>query len=409
MKLFFSFLLIIFLAFSGYHLTFRGFKLPLFARKFYLTGTEFLFLGLLLGPEFTNVIDMETQVRLEPLTTFLLGWTGLLFGFQFEIKKIRRFPSELLFSTLLHGALTAAIVFLGVGILCFAGFGFTRIQTLITALVLCSAAVPTSQTGLALIVPKSAAYRKNMIEHLRFISGMDGVIALLVLGILFIFRPMFTVENLQWFNQGLNILMILCLYGGLFVLFGLFLIGRLAENEMVLVVIAMTLITGGSAAILNFSPLLMNFFIGLILANMVRNKDRIFNMLAGVEKPVYLLMLLFLGVNWHIGSGWFLLIAAGYSLIVTAGKIVGGYAFRSIIDPDTLPPLFGLGLLAPGGLTLAILLDIRKGFPQEVTTGIIGLILIAVIYNDLASPHILGWLAKNKPGKDPEKKQLHSS
>jgi len=50
MKIIFALLIIVFLAFSGYHLTFRGFKLPLFAREFYLTGTEFLFLGLLLGP-----------------------------------------------------------------------------------------------------------------------------------------------------------------------------------------------------------------------------------------------------------------------------------------------------------------------------------------------------------------------
>jgi len=49
MKIVFALLIIVFLAFSGYHLTFRSLKLPLFAREFYLTGTEFLFLGLLLG------------------------------------------------------------------------------------------------------------------------------------------------------------------------------------------------------------------------------------------------------------------------------------------------------------------------------------------------------------------------
>lgn len=196
--------------------------------------------------------------------------------------------------------------------------------------------------------------------------------------------------------------MILCLYTALFILFGLFFIGRLAENEMVLVVIAMTVINGGAAAILNFSPLLINFFIGLCLANMVRNKERIFNMLVGVEKPVYLLMLLFLGVNWNIGSGWFLLVAAGYSLIVAVGKIMGGFAFRSLIDPKTLPSLFGLGLLAPGGLTLAILLDIQQGFSRTTTAGVIGMALIAVIYNDLASPHFLRWLIKRKSVPDPQ-------
>jgi len=73
MKLFFAFLLIVFLAFSGYHLTFRGFRLPLFARKFYLTGIEFLFLGFLLGPQFFNLLDSATCRGLEPLSVLLLG------------------------------------------------------------------------------------------------------------------------------------------------------------------------------------------------------------------------------------------------------------------------------------------------------------------------------------------------
>ena len=194
MKLFFSLLVIVFLAFSGYHLTFKGFKLPLFARKFYLTGTEFLFLGLLLGPKFTDIIDMETFVRLEPLTAFLLGWTGLLFGFQFEIKKMRRSPLDILLCALMEGALTAAVVSLGVGLICFFCFEFTRVQTFITVLVLSAAAVPTSQAGLALISFDSSWPRKNLVGHLRYISGIDGLMAMLLLGFLFFTRPVLTVE-----------------------------------------------------------------------------------------------------------------------------------------------------------------------------------------------------------------------
>lgn len=396
MKIVFSFLLIVFLAFSGYQLTFRGFKLPLFVRKFYLTGTEFLFLGLLLGPDFTNIIDADTSVGLEPLKTFLLGWTGLLFGFQFEIKKMRRFPLDLFFSALIEGVITAAVVFLSVGAACFFGFGHTPVQSFIMALVLSTAATPTAQTGLALLVSGSSGPQKNMVGVLKYISGIDGLIAMALLGILFLFRPSLSVENLQWFSQGANVFPAVCLYAVLFILFGLFLMGRMAENEMVLVVIAMTVINGGAAAILNFSPLFTNFFIGICLANMARNKERIFNMLAGVEKPIYLLILLFLGVNWNIGSGWALFVAAGYSLIVAAGKITGGFAFARRIGPKTLPPLLGLGLLAPGGLTLAILLDVKQGFPFARIDAIIGMAMIAVIYNDLASPHFLARLIKSK-------------
>jgi hypothetical protein len=60
MKIIFALLIIILLAFSGYHISFKRLRLPLFAREFHLTGTEFLFLGLLMGPLFFNLLDAPT-------------------------------------------------------------------------------------------------------------------------------------------------------------------------------------------------------------------------------------------------------------------------------------------------------------------------------------------------------------
>lgn len=113
MKIIFALLLIIFLAFSGYHLSFRNFKLPLFARHFYMRGIEFLFLGLLLGPQYLNLIDSKAQDGLAPLAALVLGWIGLLYGFQFEIKKLRRFPLEYAAAANLQGGLTLFLVLFG--------------------------------------------------------------------------------------------------------------------------------------------------------------------------------------------------------------------------------------------------------------------------------------------------------
>lgn len=397
MKIFFTLLLLLFLAFSGYHLTFRGFKLPLFARKFYLTGTEFLFLGLLIGPQFLNLMDTQTCVKLEPLTTFLLGWIGLLFGFQFEISKLRRYPIEYLLSTLLEGLLTSSIVFAVIMAACIVGFNLSLAQSLIAALILSAAAVCTAQTGLALISPDVGPGRKNLTAFLKYMSAMDGISAMFILGAVFFFRPMLYPGDAGSPGQSVNVAIAVCLCGVLLVLFGLFLIRRLAESEMVLVVIGMTIITGGGAAVLNFSPLLANFILGFFLANLTRNKERIFNMLVGIEKPVYLLTLIFLGVYWHIDSFWFFVLAAGYSVVRALGKLGGGFSIR-YLDSELrkFSPLLGLGLLAPGGLTLAILLDFQKGFPVNFSAVILGVALPAVIYSDIISPHVL----KKVIGKD---------
>ena len=390
MKIFFTLLLILFLAFSGYHLSFRGFKLPLFAQKFYLTGTEFLFLGLLIGPQFLNLMDTRTILKLEPLATFILGWIGLLFGFQFEISKLRRYPIEYLTATLVDGVLTSTLVFTGIFAGCMIFFAFSLSYSLIISLILCAAAACTAQTGLALISMDVTGGGKNLITFLKYMSAVDGVGAMLMLGVVFLMRPIISEADGGMLIQGRNAAIILCLSGSLLTLFGLFLIGRLVEREMVLVVIGMVVIAGGSAAVLHFSPLLANFILGIFLANLTRNKERIFNMLVGIEKPVYILALIFLGVNWQIDSGWFFLLAAGYALIRAVGKFAGGFSLR-FLGPELrkFPSFIGLGLLAPGGLTLAILLDFHQGFPMEISSIILSIALPAVIYSDIISPHIL--------------------
>ena len=49
-------------------------------RFFFLTGEEFLLLGLLLGPRATSLIDQGTLTSLEPFVGLGLGYVGFVFG-----------------------------------------------------------------------------------------------------------------------------------------------------------------------------------------------------------------------------------------------------------------------------------------------------------------------------------------
>jgi len=121
-------------------------------------------------------------------------------------------------------------------------------------------------------------------------------------------------------------------------------------------------------------------------------------MLIKIEKPVYLLILVFLGATWNIGSGWFFLFAAGYSIFRFSGKFMGGFIITRISHEfKTHPRTLGLGLIDSGGLPLAILFDFQMRFPGEATSQIIGLALLAVIYNDFLSALSIRWLLKKAP------------
>lgn len=395
MKLTFALLIIIFLAFSGYHLTFRHFRLPLFARIFYLTGTEFLFLGLLLGPQFLNLVDPETQKGLAPLTALLLGWIGLLFGFQFEIKMLRRFPLEFFFGAVFEGLVTFALVFAMVYLSLVICRDIPDSFMMVVAITLAAAGGCTAQTGLAFLSPDRIAERQNTVKLLRFISSVDGLIPLLIFGLCFFYNPS-TGSGGSW-PGGLwaGILTSLGASFGLLLLFTLFISHRRFQKELILVVIGMTLLTSGLASSLKFSPLLTNFFVGFWLVNLSRDKERIYEILMNVEKPTYLLLLVFLGVCIRFDSMSLVLIALVYCLYRTLGKFLAGFLLTRL-NPELQkhPRQLGFGLLAQGGLSLAILLDFHQAFPSRISTVVITFAILAVIYNEFLSYYFLERLFK---------------
>ncbi len=388
MKIFFALLMIVFLAFSGYHLTFRGFRLPLFARKFYLTGTEFLFLGLLIGPQFLNILDQETRKGLDPLSALLLGWIGMIFGFQFEIVKLRRFPLEYLTAAILEGLLTFVAVFFAVYFTLPLFFDITDPMKIVASLTLAAAAACTAQTGLALLAPDIITKRQDTVRFLKYISSIDGLSALLIFGLAFFFRPLLFAEPSWIWKLGLGVSVSLGASAGLLLLYILLFSRRRQESELILVVIGMVVLTSGMASVIRFSPLIANFFIGLFLVNLLREKESIYQILISIEKPVYLLLLLLLGVSWDLDSAWFFLLAAVYSLYRISGKFFAGFLITHL-SPELkrYPRCLGFGLVDSGGLPLAILFDFQQGFPHDATAGVISLALLAVIYNDFLSPH----------------------
>ena len=397
MKIILALFVVVFLAFCGYRLTFRRFRLPLFARRFHLTGTEFLFLGLLLGPQFLDLVDAETQKGLEPLVALALGWVGLVVGFQFEISKLKRFPFEYILAAQFEGLITLGVVFLtGYVTLPFL-FEMSKPMTLVAALVLSAAAACSAQTGLGLMAPASVTRREKDLRLLRCISSLDGLGALVFVGLAFALRPSPLLDT-SWVwalgrGMAVGVGSGLCLV----LLFMLLLHRRPSESELTLVVIGMAVLVTGTASVLNLSPLLACAFIGMCLVNVSKQKERIYKILISVEKPVYLLMLVFLGLEWRIDHPAILIGAVLYWAFRFTAKVSAGLlVVQSIPALRTYPRYLGFGLLDQGGLPLAILMDFSRSFPGDTAGRVLGLALLAVILNDLASPYFLGKFLKEK-------------
>ncbi len=393
MKLTFALLIIIFLAFSGYHLSFRHFRLPYFARQFYLTGTEFLFLGLLLGPQFFNLLDGETQKGLAPVSALLLGWIGLFFGFQFEIKSLRRFPLKFFQAAGLEALLTLTVVFAGTYLTAAYVFDLSGKSAALTALTLSAAAACTSQTGLALFYKGAVTEHQNVVKFLRFISSMDGLVGLLFFGLAFFIQPAMFYDSLGLMRFGIGVLTVFGIGLGFLLLLTLLISHRRNDRDLILVIMGMTVLTSGMASALNFSPLLTNFLVGIWLANLSRDKERIYEILITIEKPAYLLLLVFLGAGIRFQTGWIILLALGYCVYRLLGKFLAGFLIAYVsLGRGNYPLHLGYGLVAQGGLPLAMLLDFQQAFQTTVSTTVISVAVLAIMYNEFLSPYFLARL-----------------
>ncbi|MBH23555.1 MAG: hypothetical protein CMH57_03630 [Myxococcales bacterium] len=196
-------------------------------------------------------------------------------------------------------------------------------------------------------------------------AELSGVFGILIFGVLFgvghpeqsSFRQLTSVE---W-------LVIEVAVGALFgLLFSLF-IDRDDESEKLLVaLLGIIVFATGVAYFLKLSPIFINFFLGLTLANTSRFSERLLEKLTQIEKPFYIVLYFFAGVAWRPAGTWWMmlgLVALYFALRWSGRKLGSEVAFRAVDNPTT-PGLRGLGsgLFAQGGLSVAMVLNFALAY-----------------------------------------------
>ncbi|MFP4532196.1 MAG: hypothetical protein ACLFNS_05895 [Desulfobacterales bacterium] len=381
--------ILVFIALVGYRKTFIRLPLPSGARFFFLTGTEFIFIGLALGDQFIGLLDHATVERLGPLFSLGLGYFGLVFGLQFEREKIRRFPQTFLHATVIQSAVTLVLVFVPFVWL------MHRMNpdspAAVLSLAVAAVACCTSPTMIALIAKQGSPRYSADMDLIRFVAGFDSIIGFSLLGmaacamhagpapLAINFLP-----ALQWLVASIGF--------GLSMGFLLHLLiqAHCAEDELWVFIIGMITFTGGVAIFFSLSPLFVNMVAGITATNLPGSKDRAFMALARQEKPFYIVFLILAGAIWQLDAGFAIGLAAGYLFFRTCGKILGGYiAARFIAKDFKTTPWIGLGLLSQSGVAIAMAMDLYLKGGGAVMDQIVAMLVIAVIINELLSPEIV--------------------
>ena len=387
-------LVLILLALLGARLSFSTERAGLGPRLLFRTGTHFLLVGYVLGPFGLGLLTLETTEQLSPLLALGLGWVGLHFGLQLELRALRQFPL---------GHLALAFGQAAVAFVLFAGAAFAAARaaglddTLVLLLVLsasCTAAV-TTPAGIAMV---SATFKVkgNVRDLLLLVGSLDALVGILALQVTYaLYRP----DALPGGMGPLSQLVFVGLAVGVGLVCGIVFVwltrSRLAAEEIVLFLLGICAFAAGVALQWDLSPLFVSTIMGALVANLSPSLARIRQLLVRWEKPVYVTFLLIAGALIQIPTWIVFPMAVGYTVLRLAAKLAGAGIAASVVPSGfSVPRRLGLGLVPQGGISIAMAVSATLMYSDLVIRGVdaeallFSVIIMGVALSELTGPFL---------------------
>ncbi len=387
-----STLILILLALLGARISFSSISVPPGPRLVFRTGTHFLFLGLLLGPHFLEFLSPEAVNQLFPLLGIGLGWIGFLFGLQLDRRNLREFPPAYLVLALGQAALTF-LVFLGLG---WALLGLAGRDGSVPLLLLFGAAATacvSTPAGVAL-VSTNYLVRGKVRDLLFFVASIDALVGILALQLTYAFFPaaggsvgFAGLSGLGWAAAALGV-GIVC-----GIVFLWLTRPRSGPEELVLFLLGLAAFSSGAALQLQLSPLFVSVTMGVMVANLSPEPDRVYRILQEWEKPIYVVFLILAGALLRFPTPWVFLLALAYALVRGGGKLFGNLVMVRLVPlPVDVPKRFGLGLIPQGGISLAMAISGVLTYGTLSLAGVnaadllFAVVVLGVILSELVGP-----------------------
>lgn len=364
-------------------------------RYLFFSGTEFLLLGYLIGPRGLSLIPAAIADSLEPVLHLGLGWAGLMFGLQFNVRTVLLYRRRRWILGFAQALVTSMVVAAGAWLVVpLISPAIDQEMRLRTAAILGVCAGPTAPSSIHYF-SRIFQIRGRVNRLLKFIVGVDGIPPILLMGLA---AGLLHVSNLglgeglpgwKWLLVGVLIGIVLGLL--LAALVGL----DFKQEELLLFVLGIVALASGLAQYLHLPAVFLSFFAGLTTANTAWHREEIHKLAAHAEKPFYLTFLVLTGTFIVLDDVRVVLLAAILVTLRLVGKIVGNTVWRWIpFEPSVRSPLLGLALLSQGGLTLVLAVDFHFLYSSDVghaeaTLIVVSAVVVAVLANEVLSPVLI--------------------
>ncbi len=380
--------------FLGSRFAFSKQRLPAVVRDMFITGWEFIFIGMFLGPLGFDLIDETRMTQLSPVMALGLAWAGLIFGIQMRLADLKKVDRGLLKLTYFQMGVTGAIIFGLYLVMAAVGQSFGVSELFAGAGVVAAASALSSPTTISLVAPSFPRTSAPLFRRLLTVSTLDVGPALVVVGLIFcLFLPVGRGEF--DLDRGTTLLffsiLIALAMAGIFRYFGR---RRLKPEEELTVLLGFLTFLSGVALFLKLSPLFLSLMVGVALANTLNRDDPVFTTLFATEKPFYVILLILSGVLWSPAGPQAFIVALAITLARIWAKGTAVRIGAGLFRPDGgMPNEGGLGLIAQGALALAIGLNYVIVYPGPASQLAFGVIAFTVVLNEIIAPFFIRLVA----------------
>jgi hypothetical protein len=355
------------------------------------TGHAFLVLGALVGVAIGEPPPALEQ-EIGPIVAFVSGWVGFATGMRFDVRVLRAVPRRA-FWVALAPALAAALAVGAVsgGLLWLARV--PRVEALAAALVLAAAAASSGPTLAAVVRARRAgraAPARAALRMIEFSAGIDDLIVIVIAVAAFALLR----SGPESVAPGWLLLLSLAGGAGLGAVTWLFLGGRAAEDERLLLSLAMMAFIAGFGSWLRLPPAGVAAIAAMTLVNLPGARmERLARAVRRVERPAVVILMLVIGFSSARALPWiFFPLVATLTLVRFAAKHWAGEAVEGPIP--RAPGLvaterWAFGLTPQGTLGLLVALSFFEVWHDEVARAVLAATATAGILNELAGPWLM--------------------
>lgn len=359
----------------------------------------YFFVGLLMGPSFSQILTHDAVSTLEFFSEIALGLILFSIGIIFDFDNLRRAGRDTAWLTVYVGLGTVMVVFITL----LSVTGSWQIALLLGAI-----AVEVSPIATILVL-REANSEGPLTETVYNIVALNNVVCLVGFGLAtFLVRSFSGAADvtallrvlaeeallLVWSNIGSVALGVVL--GYILALWG----NRVKEHgELLILTLGILLITVGSAHWLGVSSPIASMALGATLINLAPQAKHLFDVLGRTDPPLYAIFFVLAGAHLQLSSLLLIgLSGIGYTLARIIGKVMGAWlGAKRVGAPFVVQRYLGVTLVAHAGVAIGLALQSQTVFPQYAEV-IAAVILGSVLVNEIVGP-VLTKFAVSRAGE----------